>query len=97
LLDEVEQGHVQSVLIQGSEIYSQLGDGRLLRTYAPNDSTLIQRLYEKHIQIRAVPAKQQSNQCPKNGPVQLVDAAMNQHQARVSANALATSVAGQTH
>jgi hypothetical protein len=97
LLDALEQGRVHSVLIQGSEIYSQLDDGRVLRTYAPNDPGFVQRLYEKHVQIRAVPAKSQTDQCPKNGPVQLVDAAMNQHQARVSANALATSVTGQTH
>jgi hypothetical protein len=36
-------------------------------------------------------------QCPEDGPVVLVDTAMNQHQARVQANAIAVSVTGQTH
>ena len=34
---------------------------------------------------------------PKNSPVQLSDAAMNQHNARVQAAALAVSITGQTH
>jgi hypothetical protein len=36
-------------------------------------------------------------QCPKGGTVVLVDSAMNQHQARVAANAIAVSITGQTH
>lgn len=35
--------------------------------------------------------------CPDKGPVVLVDSAMNQHQARVAANAIAVSITGQTH
>jgi hypothetical protein len=35
--------------------------------------------------------------CPLIGPVVLADTAMNQHQARVQANAIAVSVSGQTH
>jgi hypothetical protein len=35
--------------------------------------------------------------CPNVGPVVLVDAAMNQHLARVQANAIAVSVTGQAH
>jgi hypothetical protein len=36
-------------------------------------------------------------QCPQSGQVLLADAAMNQHQARVAANAIAVSITGQTH
>jgi hypothetical protein len=43
------------------------------------------------------PASPQSQPCPRIGPVVLADAAMNQHQARVQANAIAVSVTGQTH
>jgi hypothetical protein len=34
---------------------------------------------------------------PKDSPVQLIDAAMNQHNTRVQANAIAVSIQGQTH
>jgi hypothetical protein len=34
---------------------------------------------------------------PKNGPVVLIDTAMNQHQARVQAAAIAVAITGQTH
>jgi hypothetical protein len=46
----------------------------------------------------AILSQLNKQECPKNGaPVALVDSAMNQHQARVAANAIATSITGQTH
>jgi cell division protease FtsH len=55
LLNEVEAGRVRDVLIQGSEISGQFTDGRNFQTYAPNDPTLIERLYGKGVSITARP------------------------------------------
>src|SRR6202795_2554412 len=59
LLNEVEQGRVRDVVIQGPDIHGQFTDGRTFQTYAPNDPTLIQRLYNKGVSITARP--QQDN------------------------------------
>ena len=53
LLYEGDQGRVRDVLIQGPEIQGTFTDGRSFRTYAPNDPTLIQRLYSKGVVITA--------------------------------------------
>src|SRR5262249_41947906 len=47
LLTEVDAGRVRDVLIQGPEIHGNFNDGRAFQTYAPNDPSLIQRLYGK--------------------------------------------------
>jgi hypothetical protein len=41
--------------------------------------------------------KAKNEECLENGPVVLADSAMNQHQARVQANAIAVSITAQTH
>src|SRR6478672_4560284 len=51
LLTEVDQGRVRDVLIQGPEIHGTFTDGRSFQTYAPNDPSLIQRLYGKGVSI----------------------------------------------
>src|SRR6186713_601694 len=53
LLNEVDQGRVRDVLIQGPEIHGTFTDGRSFATYAPNDPSLIQRLYGKGVAITA--------------------------------------------
>jgi cell division protease FtsH len=53
LLTEVDQGRVRDVLIQGPEIHGNFTDGRPFSTYAPNDPSLVQRLYGKGVQITA--------------------------------------------
>jgi len=53
LLSEVDQGRVRDVLIQGSEIHGNFTDGRAFATYAPNDPSLVERLYGKGVQITA--------------------------------------------
>jgi hypothetical protein len=93
-LYEVDHESVVKVMIEGNEIHAELKSGALVKTYAPNDPSLIQRLYDRKILIKAGPAKQQ---CPQDGPVELIDSAMNQHQARVAAAAIAVSVTSQTH
>src|SRR6266536_3571032 len=59
LLNEVEQGRVRDVVIQGPEIHGQFTDGRSFQTYAPSDPSLVQRLYNKGVSITARP--QQDN------------------------------------
>jgi len=59
LLNEVDQGKVRDVVIQGPEIHGTYKDGRGFNTYAPNDPSLVQRLYGKGVTITARP--QQDN------------------------------------
>src|SRR6058998_384074 len=55
LLNEVDQGRVRDVLIQGPEIHGTFTDGRQFQTYSPNDPSLVQRLYNKGVAITARP------------------------------------------
>ncbi|MCK0208133.1 ATP-dependent zinc metalloprotease FtsH [Starkeya koreensis] len=55
LLNEVDQGRVRDVVIQGPEITGSFTDGRAFQTYSPNDPSLIQRLYGKGVSITAKP------------------------------------------
>ena len=55
LLNEVDQGRVREVKIQGPDIRGSFTDGRSFQTYAPNDPTLVQRLYGKGVSITAAP------------------------------------------
>ncbi len=59
LLSEVDQGRVREVVIQGPEVTGTYTDGRHFQTYAPNDPSLVQRLYGKGIQITARPPGEQ--------------------------------------
>ena len=59
LLNDVDQGKVRMLRIQGPEIHGTYTDGRGFNTYAPNDPTLVQRLYGKGVTITARP--QQDN------------------------------------
>ncbi len=55
LLNDVDNGRVRSVVIQGPEIHGDFTDGRTFQTYAPNDPNLVQRLYNKGVSITARP------------------------------------------
>jgi cell division protease FtsH len=55
LLNDVDQGRVRDVVIQGPEIHGTYTDGRGFNTYAPNDPTLVQKLYTKGVTITARP------------------------------------------
>src|ERR1700758_1688439 len=61
LLNEVDQGRVRDVLSQAPEIHGNFNDGRSFQTYAPNDPSLIQRLYGKGVSITA---RAQQNDVP---------------------------------
>ena len=55
LLNEVDQGRVRDVLIQGPEIHGTFTNGSSFQTYAPNDPTLVSRLYNGKVSITAKP------------------------------------------
>jgi hypothetical protein len=55
LLNEVDQGRVRSVVIQGQEIRGTFTDGHQFQTYAPNDPGLVQKLYQKNVEITVRP------------------------------------------
>jgi cell division protease FtsH len=53
LLRDVDQGRVREVIIKDHEIRGTYRDGRGFSTYAPNDPSLVQRLYSKDVVITA--------------------------------------------
>ncbi|HEV7635131.1 MAG TPA: ATP-dependent zinc metalloprotease FtsH [Bradyrhizobium sp.] len=55
LLTEVDQNHVRDVVIQGPEIHGTFTNGASFQTYAPNDPTLVSRLYNGKVSITAKP------------------------------------------
>jgi cell division protease FtsH len=56
LLNEVDQGRVRDIVIQGSEIHGVFTDGRQFNTNIPgNDPTLYQRLHSKAVGISVKP------------------------------------------
>jgi cell division protease FtsH len=55
LLKDIDAGHVRDVQIRGRQIRGNFDDGRNFQTYAPDDATLIQRLYAKGVAITAKP------------------------------------------
>ena len=55
LLSEVDQNHVRDVVIQGPEIHGTFTNGSSFQTYAPNDPTLVKRLYDGKVSITAKP------------------------------------------
>ena len=54
-LNDVNRGQVADVTIQGNNISGHFTDSRAFTTYAPNDPTLVQRLYGKGVTITARP------------------------------------------
>src|SRR3978361_2165125 len=55
LLSEVDQNKVRDVVIQGPEIHGTFINGSSFQTYAPNDPTLVSRLYNGKVSITAKP------------------------------------------
>src|SRR5215467_10068763 len=56
-LNDVDQGKIRDVVIQGQEIRGTYVDGHRFDTYVPNDPTLLQRLYGKNITITVGPSQ----------------------------------------
>jgi cell division protease FtsH len=55
LLTEVDAKHVRDVVIQGPEIHGTFTNGSSFQTYAPNDPSLVSKLYAGQVQITAKP------------------------------------------
>jgi len=55
LLSEVDRGNVRDVVIQGPDIHGTFTNGSSFQTYAPNDPTLVKRLYDGKVSITAKP------------------------------------------
>ena len=55
LLTEVDQNKVRDVVIQGPDIHGTFTNGSSFQTYAPNDPTLIKRLYDAKVNVTAKP------------------------------------------
>ncbi|MCW5700526.1 MAG: ATP-dependent metallopeptidase FtsH/Yme1/Tma family protein, partial [Rhodospirillales bacterium] len=57
-ISRVESGEVQEVTIKGREIVGRYRDGQALATYAPEDPSLIAKLQEHSVQIKAQPSEE---------------------------------------
>jgi cell division protease FtsH len=57
LLAAVDQGRVQDVLFQGSEIHGTYIDKRSFQTYGPNDASLLQWLSGKGVSVTVRPTQ----------------------------------------
>jgi cell division protease FtsH len=53
LLTEVDNSRVRDIVIEGPNITGTYTDGRTFATYAPNDPSLVERLYNKGVGITA--------------------------------------------
>ncbi len=54
-LQKIDQGKVKDVLIQGPEVSGTFDDGTRFQTYAPNYPGLVQKLYDKGVNVTAKP------------------------------------------
>ncbi len=54
-LNEVENGRVVQVDIQGNNIKGVMSNGEKFTTYSPNDPNLIEKLSDKGVSISAAP------------------------------------------
>jgi len=59
-LNEVKQGRIKEVTIQGKEIYARTGNGERLYTYSPDDPGLMNDLIKNGVVIKARKEEQQS-------------------------------------
>ena len=57
-LNEVNDGRVVQVDIQGNNISGILSNGKNFSTYAPNDPNLVEKLTEKGVSITASPSEE---------------------------------------
>ena len=59
-LNRIDEGQLLSVTIQGSNLIGKTADNREVQAYAPRDLTLVNRLMEKNVEIKADPPEEQS-------------------------------------
>ena len=58
---QVQEGKVREVVLQGNKIAGILTDGQKFALYAPDDSGLVDRLLEKNVRVTAVPPEGESS------------------------------------
>ena len=59
-LQNVEQGTISEVTLQGRKILGRTMDGKSFESYAPNDPKLVEKLVEKHVVVKAEPPEETS-------------------------------------
>jgi len=59
-LEEVKQGHISKVLIQGRTLEATAADGRRIISYAPSDIWLVSDLLKNNVKVVAKPEEEQS-------------------------------------
>jgi cell division protease FtsH len=57
-MEEVDNGRVMDVEIQGNNITGTLSDGKKFSTYSPNDPNLVSKLSDKGVSITASPTEE---------------------------------------
>ena len=57
-MEEVDNGRVVDVEMQGNNITGTLSDGKKFSTYSPNDPNLVSKLSEKGVSISASPTQE---------------------------------------
>jgi cell division protease FtsH len=59
-LDEVKQGHITKVLIEGKALKATTTDGKRITSYAPNDIWMVSDLLKNGVSVEAKPEEEQS-------------------------------------
>ena len=59
-LDEVKQGHITKVVIQGRTLEATTTDGKKLISYAPQDLWMVSDLLKNNVAVVAKPDEEQS-------------------------------------
>lgn len=57
-LQKVDRGEVADVTIQGQKLTGKTSDGHQFQTYAPEDPSLVNRLIEKKVEVKAEPQEE---------------------------------------
>ena len=59
-LDEVKQGHITKVVIEGRTLKATTSDGKRITSYAPSDLWMVSDLLKNGVSIEAKPEEEQS-------------------------------------
>ncbi len=60
LLEQVDNGQIASIVIQGQELTATTANGNTITAFAPRDPGMLSHLLEKKVEIKAVPPEGQS-------------------------------------
>ncbi|MDE7065369.1 MAG: ATP-dependent metallopeptidase FtsH/Yme1/Tma family protein, partial [Desulfovibrionaceae bacterium] len=58
-IQKVDHGEVTEVTIQGHMLTGRTTDGKTFQTYAPQDPSLVNRLMDKKVEVKAEPVEDQ--------------------------------------